>query len=475
MSVLIAFVVGFAVVSLLLPDVAPVSPALLLFKISLGLGVGQGITACLTYVFLVVHGAPDRSYVLCELIFALAVVGLCLRAGRTKSVGALPLQMARSAASVQNEGLLAVAFYLATAAALIAIGIGMDRGPYGDWDAWAIYNLRARSIFRGGYDWRDAFSGLLFRSHPDYPPLLPLCVVRAWIYMGRESIAAPSLLGGAFVVATMGLVPSAVAVLRGRAQAYIAGVVLLGNVFLIQHASSQYADVPLMFFYAAAVSLMVLHDEVADDKGTGALALAGLAAGLAAWTKNEGLLFLAVLMVAHFAIVARASGLRVYSRQLLTLAAGVVPVLLIWIHFKSTLAPPNDLVNLATGQSIVSKVTDPGRYFAIAGELLRRAPLHDGFRISMVYVMAIYGLCVGLGARRTASLAYATLTILFVFAGYLAAYLTTPYDLQWHISTSMDRLLLQVWPTFVLVFFLAVSTPEEIFGAGRNVHRQSTR
>ena len=93
----------------------------------------------------------------------------------------------------------------------------------------------------------------------------------------------------------------------------------------------------------------------------------------------------------------------------------------------------------------------------------------------MIYVMAIYSLCVGLGPRRTAGVGYATLTILFVFAGYLAAYLTTPYDLQWHISTSMDRLLLQVWPTFVLVFFLSISTPEEIFGTGRNVHRESTR
>ena len=166
--------------------------------------------------------------------------------------------------------------------------------------------------------------------------------------------------GGVFVVATMGLVPSAIAALRGSAQAYIAGVVLLGNVFLIRHASAQYADVPLMFFYAAAVSLMVLHDEVADDKGTGALALGGLAAGLAAWTKNEGLLFLVALMVAHFAVVARANGLRAYSRQLLPLAAGVVPVLLI-LHPLQVDALPSERSRPSAGRTVERQQGDRSR------------------------------------------------------------------------------------------------------------------
>ena len=197
---------------------------------------------------------------------------------------------------LRYEWPLAVAACIAVAAALATVGIGMDRVPYGDWDAWAIYNLRARSIYRSGYDWRDGFSGLLFRSHPDYPLLLPLCVVRAWIYAAGESTAAPRLIGGVFMLATIGLVPSAIGALRGRAQACIAVAVLLGNAYLLRHASSQYADVPLMFYFAAAIALLVLHDEVAHEEGSGALALAGLAAGLAAWTKNEGLLLLIALM-----------------------------------------------------------------------------------------------------------------------------------------------------------------------------------
>ena len=457
----VGLVVGMTVVALLWPVPERSSPALLVLRLGLGIGVGQGVTACLLFAYLVIHGAADRTYVLCELLIMQILVGLYAR-GRRRSV-APPTQLGpvSDGMGVRSAGLLAAAFGVAVIAAAVAIGIGLDRVPYGDWDAWAIYNLRARAIFRGGYEWRDGFSGLIPWSHPDYPPLLSLSVVRAWLYAGGESIDAPRLIAALFAASTVAVVTSAIAALRGRTQAYIAGVVLLGNAFMIRHASSQYADVPLAFFLAAAVALVVLHDELARGEGAGALTLTGLAAGLAAWTKNEGTLFVVVLLVAHLAVVARRSGLRAYARQLLALVVGALPILAILAYFKSTLAPPGDLVTLAAGQSLFAKLIDPGRYSTIAHELLQRAPLYDGFRIGIVYLLAIYGFCVGIRARRGPGVAQATLMLLLLCAGYLAVYLITPYDLAWHLSRSIDRLLMQLWPAFVLVFFVLVRTPED--------------
>ena len=292
-----------------------------------------------------------------------------------------------------------VAACAAAAAALAAIAIGMARAPYGDWDAWAIYNFRARSIYRGGYEWRDGLSRLLYRNHPDYPLLLPLSVVRSWIYAGGESMAAPRLIGGVFMLATTGLVPSAIAALRGRAQACIAGVVLLGNVFMLRHASSQYADVPLMFFFAAAVSLIALHDELAHERGPEHWSSQVSAAGLAAWTKNEGLLFLAALTVAHFAVVGRTRGLRAYAGQLRPLAAGILPVLAILIFFKSTLAPPSDLVSLAAKQSVLAKLLDPGPLFRDCGRAVTAGSAARGLPDQRGLCAADLRICVGLGGQ----------------------------------------------------------------------------
>jgi len=46
--------------------------------------------------------------------------------------------------------------------------------------------------------------------------------------------------------------------------------------------------------------------------------------------------------------------------------------------------------------------------------------------------------------------------------GYFAVYLITPYDLVWHLSHSLGRLFLQVWPSALFLFFLAIKGPERL-------------
>ena len=85
--------------------------------------------------------------------------------------------------------------------------------------------------------------------------------------------------------------------LRSRSQGLLAGLVLIGLVSFLQRGTLQYADVPLAFFILSAVLLLVLYD-ASERPQRGLLVLSGLAAGLAAWTKNEGLLLLLVLPAA---------------------------------------------------------------------------------------------------------------------------------------------------------------------------------
>ena len=117
------------------------------------------------------------------------------------------------------------------------------RSPLGFWDAWAIWNLRARFIVRAGSDWRDAFS-LSGWSHPDYPLLLPLSVARLWQYLGRESSVAPTAIAILFTFSTVALAWAALAILSKPSQATLAALLLLGTSALVMHGASQMADVP---------------------------------------------------------------------------------------------------------------------------------------------------------------------------------------------------------------------------------------
>src|SRR5262249_355815 len=109
---------------------------------------------------------------------------------------------------------------------------------HGDWDAWFIWNMRARFFFRGGYHWSDAFSEIT--QHSDYPFLLPASVAGQWLLLGRETTAAPIMIAFFFLLATSALLTFAVQRLRGDLQASLSLLVLLGCPFMIFHSASQY-------------------------------------------------------------------------------------------------------------------------------------------------------------------------------------------------------------------------------------------
>ena len=167
--------------------------------------------------------------------------------------------------------------------------------PQGGWDAWAIWNARARFLFRSGDDWRQAFHPA--QAHDDYPLLVPMSNVRCWWRSGANRVGCPRCWA-------MGSLWRRLACWRRESAGcaaqpgLLAGTVLLGTKAFVMLGAAQYADVPLAFFILASVLLLAL-DDAAEQSSPGLVLLAGLCAGLAAWTKNEGLLFLVVVLFAR--------------------------------------------------------------------------------------------------------------------------------------------------------------------------------
>lgn len=54
--------------------------------------------------------------------------------------------------------------------------------------------------------------------------------------------------------------------------------------------------------------------------------------------------------------------------------------------------------------------------------------------------------------------------LVIMVAGYYYIYLTTPVPLEIHITTSMDRLLLQLWPSFLLLAGLSCQRSDKRSG-----------
>src|SRR5262249_13148363 len=133
--------------------------------------------------------------------------------------------------------------------------------------------------------------------HPDYPLLIPASIARLWLNWGADSVPAPAIVACCFTLASVAAVAVGIRQLRRRLQGVLAGLVILGNVaFLLSGILQHYADVPIGFYFASALLLLAIHDS--NPRSTSVtLVLAGAMAGLSAWTKNEGWMFVVALLL----------------------------------------------------------------------------------------------------------------------------------------------------------------------------------
>ena len=294
--------------------------------------------------------------------------------------------------------------------------------PGGGWDAWAIWNLRAHFLYRAGaVAWRDGFTEALAWSHPDYPLLLPAFVARGWGLLGRESVGVPIALAGFFTFGCAGLMTTSIAILRGTRQGLLAGLAL------------------------------------ADRFNSRGLAvLAGVAAALGGWAKNEGLLWFGAILLALM-IVTRWRLIRAFM-------AGALPILAPILFFKTSVASSSDIFGAAGRAGMMTRVLDPGRYMLIVREAFLHAWNFGPLLVSAFVILAGYLAVAGLRRdnRDRAILRAGALALVFTAAGYFTIYLVRPLDLAWLLETSSDRLLLQLWPSIVFVIFLACRSPYRV-------------
>jgi hypothetical protein len=268
-------------------------------------------------------------------------------------------------------------------------------------------------------------------------------------------------LGVIFTFATVAILTAGLWRLRGRSQGLLAGLVLLGMVPFVQRGAWQYADVPMAFYILSAVLLLILYD-AAERPQVGLLLLSALTAGLAAWTKNEGLLLPIALPAARAVVLWRRHSARRAPRELLCWMIGVSPVLAMVAIQKLCLTGDNDLVGNQTWAASLRQLVDLSRYWQVAQALmLYTLRILRPFAI----VLPLCLLLLGGAAKRAAGrggLPVAIIVLALQLTSYFLAYLLTPWDLPWHLASSADRLLLQLCPLSLLILFLWLATPEEV-------------
>jgi hypothetical protein len=408
------------------------------------MGIGLGLNSLLYFIYLSVS-KRQVGFIVFQILELVILISILLYRGKAYRVSLQGLKFPWRT----NLFILIITGTMVVLALIIYKNVSLGK-PQGAWDSWMIYNRAARFFHRGGTHWTDAFSpDLYWYFHADYPPMLALNIASIWDTLGEETVRVPMLIGGAFLFGSAGLMFAGMNAYKTASQASLAMIVLFGISAFIEQGSKQVADVPLSFFILATGVLIFLYTLKSQRE---LLILAGLSVGLAAWTKNEGVVFMLISLLALG--VAYWNKLKqVFPWYLLGLA---VP-LSILIYFKVFLAPPGDLFTDIPSQ--MAQIGDANRH----RELLNQMGI-DLMSLLNWKLLLVYALILGVekpGKNLPAYLAI-LIAILLQLAGYYSIFIISPHVLAWHIS-ALYRLLLQIGPLIVFFYFCVVRPPETIF------------
>jgi hypothetical protein len=262
------------------------------------------------------------------------------------------------------------------------------------------------------------------------------------------------------LLGTTGVLVSALGVLRGKTAALLAGTLLLGTASFIALSAALYGDVPLSFYILATLALLCLQDRHPEDIRL--TALAGLMAGFAAWSRNEGIIFALAVVTARVIALIRSGERKLLAPQLLRLLLGLAAPLGVVVFFKLRIGGLGDWMAVPAS-TILHHLSEPARWIVLLEGLVIILFNFGRFLIPIFLALGLYWYLVrfrtlegtGMYTRDRTGLATAGIALALTLGVQLLLDVMYVDNLGLEIATSFERIMLQLWPGALLAFFLA--------------------
>lgn len=346
---------------------------------------------------------------------------------------------------------------------LAAIGYGLFivaaaalRGPTLEWDAFAIWQLKAKVLaLHALRPMPDYFSSVgLSYTHLRYPILAPMISAGALVMAGRigdEMGRSPYLL----MYAGMGaLVYGYVRTRRGHLAAIAAAALLMTLPALLQFAGSGTAEMPLTAFFAGSVICILRWPE---QRRWGDLFLAALFSLCMGWTKNEGLALAAINALVILVLTPPPRVRKNLAAAVVfavILAAGCIP----WLIFIHGLPHTDEdyIHRLRPSQIAAGARHLPLVLKSIFGELVN----WSDWQIFWLIPLALSAYQFRFRPTRAVVTLWALIVLQLL--AYIPPYLVTPWDLGVLLPMTLSRLLLHLAPAGALLIGLQWPSPRAV-------------
>ena len=397
-AIALAVAIGFALAARLDPDGPLLGESILL---------GFGACAGLLFLLSLLHLPWNRWWIVALGVAAAVSVVL----------------MRRQAAALRRPPPILVI----AAIPLLGYALFATAAPLWEFDFLSDWGLKGRVFWIArGIDWQFLEQATYRATHPDYPPLVPLCFDFFALVRGAWNDQALGLINVAFAAALL-LIVHRIA-LEETLSPLAAAAVTFAMVPMAAVPWIGIGEGPFVAYATAGLLLMRRN-----------VTAAAVMLGLAAFTKNEGL----TLIVAA-AIALALAGRRRDVIQLWPAIAIPAP----WLIARALHHLPTDIVTAGVLGRIAERLANPAPLVqALQQASLGKHLLWIGLLLGIVIAARV------LWVRERFVLIALALQLVF----YVVAYLATPHDIAWHVRWSWDRLVWHLVPALTAVVLTSLA------------------
>lgn len=438
----ISFLAGLCVVLSILKDNKRSLSSLFLISVSFGLGLA--LCSMSTFFCTILFEGYHPLLILFLNVSLTALLG-CLNIGPLKRFSAQLLIEIK--ASIKNGFVWAgsifyiiLCFYIRFAASL---------HPWGDWDAWALWNMKLKFILYNGADWTDIFHKLHWHTQPDYPLLLPM--MNAWglcLYPQYPQINAPMMTSILFTLLGVLLLYSTLSLFIPRLHAYLASLICLANPYYVYKATAQYADTAFTYYLLGCLVFLYLAVQYKERSFASIL---GLFLGVLSFCKNEGIaIFLLIASIFLLSLIIHKEISNPTRKNIALWFLGSFFFAAVATIVLKFLAPAN--------RDILTNLNGQLSYFNWEGILLVKKHILEEIndkRWVHIWHIGLLLSVLGIPKLLRRDIWPITVFLLSYFIILLFIYLTTTtMDLSWRLKSTVPRIFFYLMPAMLFITFL---------------------
>ncbi|MFA6609963.1 MAG: glycosyltransferase family 39 protein [Candidatus Omnitrophota bacterium] len=330
--------------------------------------------------------------------------------------------------------------------------------PIESYDAVAIYAIKAKIFYLAQSIPSDYFTRIsALYPHPDYPLCIPLAETFIYTFLGSFNDQLVKMIFPLFFVGILGMLYFAVRRFASRAYALLFTFLLASIPQFNSYAANAYQDLPLAYYYF--VSAIFLFRWMEDRSRSQYLVVSAVMAGLAGWTKNEGMMYCVVNTAVIFAFALLDTGGRSWKtvRSLAVYLSIIFVIMLPWTWIKKTSGIVNGEIELAN--------LNPSNMLK---QIYKIVPIFYEFqkqffgpkKWNILFPAAAFIMILNYKKLFQGTGKYIFISLALSVAGYCVFYMISLVEINYFLSKTWSRFLIHFLP--VLVYYLATLLKEDV-------------